>query len=132
MSRVSSLAGLISNHGQAVVLVLLLASVAISAGATRVEQTSSLEQFQSETPEANALDYIEANFSTGPENTTTVQLILRDRDGNVLDKSSLMSQLRFAISLRSNETVNSSLIDDRAILGMANIVATTSIYRERG
>ncbi|NEU57050.1 MMPL family transporter [Halorussus sp. MSC15.2] len=94
-----------------------------------VEQSSSLEQFQSDSTAAQKLDYIDANFTSGRENTTTVQLIVKD--GNVLSKDALVETLRLQQALRNNETINRTLANDTPTSGVANVVATVAIRQEQ-
>jgi len=116
------------DHSRVVVVVMLVATVAVGAGAPMVEQSSSLEQFQTDSPEAEALDYIESNFTTGEENTTTVQIIVTGDD--VLGRESLIDQLEYQQTLRSDPTVNATLVEDRPTTGIANLVAVAAIRQD--
>jgi len=69
-----------------------------------VDRSTSLDQFQTDADEADALDYVDANFSIGSTDTTSAQVIVRD--DNVLDKETLVSILEYERALRTNETVN--------------------------
>jgi len=122
------ISGGVTRYSKAVIAVLLVASIAIGAGATQVEQSSSLDQFQSQTPESDALSYIQSNFSAGEENRTTVQVIIRGE--NVLDRESLLTQLRFQQTLRTDQRVADTLVADRPTFGIANLIATTAIRQE--
>ncbi|MFC7176506.1 MMPL family transporter [Halosegnis marinus] len=120
----------ILDHSRVVIAVMLVLTVAVGAGAPMVEQSSSLDQFQTDSPAADKLDYIDENFSTGAENTTTAQVILRD--DNVLDKESLVALLAYERALHANETVNATLAGDRPTASIANIVALAAIQQEEG
>nr|WP_305794398.1 MMPL family transporter [Halomarina rubra] len=109
---------------------MLVATVVLGAGAGMIEQSSSLDQFQSDSPESEKLSYINGNFSTGPNNTTTVQLIVRD--DNVLDKESMLGILALEQELRENETIEPTLADNNSVVGIPNIVATAAIQQEVG
>ncbi|MFC6766769.1 efflux RND transporter permease subunit [Natrinema soli] len=130
MSGGDRLVGAITDHSRWVIVALLVVSVVVGAGAANVEQSSSLEQFQSDTKEAQKLDYIESNFTTGDTNTTSVQVIVRD--GNVLRQEALVSQLRFQQELRANETINDTLAAESPTTGIANVITTTAIRQEQG
>jgi predicted RND superfamily exporter protein len=108
---------------------MVLLTAVVGAGAPMVGQSSSLDQFQSDTTESQKLSYIEENFTTGQENTTSVQLIVRGDD--VLSKDSLLDILSMEQSLRDNETVNQSLVANNSIVGIPNIVAQAAISQER-
>ncbi|WP_181686789.1 MMPL family transporter [Halorhabdus salina] len=118
------------EHSKIAIVVLLVLTVAVGAGATQVSQSSSLDQFQGQTTESEKLDYIDTNFSSGESNTTSVQAIIRDE--NVLDKESLTEMLAMQAELRANETVNRTLAKQNAIVGIPNIVATAGIQAEIG
>ncbi|WP_435178317.1 MMPL family transporter [Halorussus sp. AFM4] len=121
----------VTEHSRKVIVALLVLTVLVGAGAPMVEQSSSLDQFQSDSTAAQKLDYIESNFETGQQNATTVQLIVRDRNGNVLSKDALIRTLELQRALRANETINRSLANDTPTAGVANIVATVAIRQEQ-
>ena len=101
----------ITKHSRVVIVVLLVTTVAIGSGATMVEQTSSLSEFQSGTSQAaQAQEYIGENFSGGSDNTTSVQIIVRSE--NALSKKSLLRQLRLQRAIRTNETVSETLANE--------------------
>ncbi len=113
-----------------VIAVLLVLTVLVGAGAPMIEQSSSLDQFQSDSEAAEKLDYIDSNFTTGRENTTAVQVIVRGDD--VLSKDTMVHALRFQQQLRENETVNKTLVDENPTSGVANVIAISAIQREKG
>jgi predicted RND superfamily exporter protein len=127
----SDLFAAVTEYSRGIIAVLLVLTVLVGAGAPMVDQSSSLEQFQSDSTAAEKLNYIETNFVSGQQNTTSVQLIVRDDGGNVLSKDALIETLRLQQSLRNNETINRSLANDTQIGGVANIVATVAIRQER-
>jgi predicted RND superfamily exporter protein len=116
------------DHSRAVIVVMLLLTLAIGSGASMVEQSSSLDQFQTDSPEAEALDAIGENFSTGSENTTTAQVIVRDDD--VLDRESLVGLIEYQQTLRDNETVDETLAEEAPTTSVANVLATAAIQQE--
>ncbi|PSQ57573.1 Patched family protein, partial [Halobacteriales archaeon SW_7_71_33] len=121
------LAVLVTEHSKLVIVVSLVVVVLLSAGATSVEQSSSLSQFESDGPEAEALDYVETNFTGGDDDTTTVQVIVRDENDNVLDRESLLRSLRYQRSLRDDESVNVTLAENRSVVGVSNAVAIAAV-----
>jgi len=121
------LAALVTEHSKLVIAVSLVAVLLLSAGATSVEQSSSLSQFESDGPEAEALDYVETNFTGGDDDTTTVQVIVRDEDDNVLDRESLLRSLRYQRSLRDDEAVDVTLAENRSVVGVSNAVAIAAV-----
>jgi predicted RND superfamily exporter protein len=129
MDSVRRLSEAIVDNSRIVIVVLLLLSVAIGAGAAQVSQSSSLDQFSSDTPEAQAQEYLGENF-TLDENTTSVQVIVRGE--NTLSRDSLLRQLEFEQSLLDNESVNATLAAESPAIGISNLVATTAIRQEQG
>jgi len=122
----------VMDHSRAVIAVMLVLTVVLGSGATMVEQTSSLDQFQTESAEGDALDYAQANFSTDDDDTTTAQVIVRDEGGDVLDKESLVGIIDYQQTLDENETVAPTLAGDRPTISIANAVAIASISAEEG
>jgi predicted RND superfamily exporter protein len=129
MSRVQRLTELITSHSKHAIAFMLILTVLVGAGAGQVDQSSSLDQFQSDTEASAKLNYINENFSTGPENQTTVQLIVRGE--NVLDKESLVSILELEQAYQNRKSINRTLVEDRSIVGIPNLVATAAIRGEQ-
>ena len=125
------LAALVTGYSKSVIVVSLVVILLLGAGATGVEQSSSLSQFETDSPEAEALDYVEANLTADDGNTTTVQVIVRDDDGNVLSRASLLRSLEFQRALRTDEEVNDTLVDERPVVGVSNVVAIAANRTER-
>ncbi|MHC3436963.1 efflux RND transporter permease subunit [Natrialbaceae archaeon A-gly3] len=130
MSRPEWIVRTVTTHSKAVLVVLLLVTVLVGAGVGALEDDSSLEQFESDSPEAEAAEYVEDNFTVeDAENTTTVQVIVRgDGDGeNVLTRESLIRSLEFQEEVRETDSINATLVDEDAITGVENVVATTLV-----
>ncbi|QGN06702.1 Patched family protein [Halorhabdus sp. CBA1104] len=130
MSVSDTIVDAITDYSKLAIAVMLVLTMVIGAGAAQVSQTSSLDQFQSETPEADDLDYIETHFSTGSANTTTAQVIVRG--DNVLSKSALLETLRYQQQIRTDPAIGETLAQERATVGIANAIATAAIKQERG
>ncbi|AFO56110.1 RND family transporter [Natrinema sp. J7-2] len=130
MSVPDRLANAITTHTRLVLVVLLVSTALIGAGMPMVDDDSSLDQFESDSAEANALERINENFtSQQQENTTSVQLITRGDD--VLTRESLRSSLELQQELRANESIESTLAENQSITGIENLVAITAIRTER-
>jgi len=115
-------------HTKIAILVMVVLTVAIGAGLPQVEQTSSLDEFQTESDVSEKLDYIGQNFTADDENTTRMQVILRE--GNVLSKENLLASLRFQQALRNDAAVNDTLASDQPTVGIANAIAVRSLVGE--
>ncbi|WP_435156916.1 efflux RND transporter permease subunit [Haladaptatus sp. DFWS20] len=121
-------ANLLIRYSRPVLLVLLLLTVLIGSGAGNIESGLTIASFGSDSTEAQKLDYVQQNFSTGQENTTAMQVVVRG--DNVLSKESLLETLRLQRTLRENETVNATLADGQATVGIANQIAIAAIQQE--
>ncbi|WP_227379739.1 MMPL family transporter [Haladaptatus halobius] len=116
-------AGII-KHSRLLIVALLVFSLILGSGASMVDQSSSLDSFQSDSSQAaKAQSYINENFSTDSNNTTSVQVIVRDN--NTLSKESLHNQIKLQRKLRNNRTINKTLTDETPTVGIANVLATT-------
>lgn len=112
-----------------VVVLLVAATVALGAGAVTVEETTGLADFRTESAEAEALEYVNENFTARGGDATPVQVIVEDE--NVLERESLLSILEFEAELREHEEINETFAADDRFVSVANVVATTTIERER-
>ncbi len=127
MSLLDRVFGNVTEHSRAIIAVLLVATILLGAGAPMIEQSSSLDQFQSDSPAAKKLDYIDSNFTTGRENTTVVQVIVRG--DNVLTKKAMVNSLQFQQRLRDNQSINATLADGTSTSGVANVIAIGAIQQ---
>lgn len=109
-----------TEHTRVIILVLVVVLAAVSAGIVLVGSDSSMDQFQSETPEADALAYIDDNFETADE-TTSAQIVIRGE--NVLSQDSLVRTLEYQRSLQESETVSKTLVDEGTMTGVASSIA---------
>ncbi|MCU4718308.1 MMPL family transporter [Halapricum hydrolyticum] len=135
MSAADRIVGAVTDHSRLAIAVMLVLTVIVGAGAGAVEQESSLDQFQSDTPEADASEYIDANFASGPENVTRVQIIVRGE--NVLSKGSLVETLEYQQRLRNDPRLNATLFEDPTggtppTVGVANLLAQSALQQEIG
>ncbi len=106
---------------------MFVLTIVLSGGVGSLEYSSSLDQFKSDGPEAERLDYVETNF--GDEGGTTTQILVRDE--NVLSKESLIATLELQREFREDGTVSPTLVEDDPFADLSTIVATTAIREER-
>ena len=57
-------ATLVTDYSKLVIAVMLVATLVVGVGAGSVDSGLSIASFESDSPEANALDSLEANFTT--------------------------------------------------------------------
>jgi len=122
-------ADLLMRYSRPVLVVLVLATLLVGSGVTDVDSGLTIASFGSDSTEAQKLDYVRENFSTGNENTTAMQVVVRGE--NVLSKTSLLETLRFQRALYENATVNATLAEEGATVGLANQVAIAAVQSER-
>ncbi|QCS45019.1 MMPL family transporter [Natrinema versiforme] len=129
MSWLDTVSETITDYSRPVIAVMLVLTLVVGAGAGMVDQSSNLDAFQSDSEEAQKLEYIEGNFSTGQENTSAAQVILRGE--NVLTQESMVENLRLQQSFRENGTIERTLVDEQPTVGVANLVAISSLTGEQ-
>jgi hydrophobe/amphiphile efflux-3 (HAE3) family protein len=119
----------LTTNARIVIAVMLVASAIVAVGVPMVDRSTSLDQFQTDADEADALDYADENFGGDTAGTTSAQVIVRD--DNVLDKETLVSILQYQQTLKTNATVNATLVEDDSTRSVANLIATTAIREEQ-
>ena len=123
------LSRVVTTHSRAVIATILLLTAVLAVGIPAVEYDTSLDQFESQSPEGERLEYATENFSASDEANTTVAVVIVSGE-NVLTKESLVDSLRLQEELYENETVDSTLSEEAPIVGVENVVAT-GVIRER-
>ncbi|WP_135852119.1 efflux RND transporter permease subunit [Halorussus salinus] len=119
----------LTTYSKVVLAVLLVSTAAVGYGAANIDAGLTIASFGSDSTEAQKLDYLQSNFTTGDENTSVAQVVVRGDD--VLTKESLIETLRLQQRLRENETVNATLREGQSTVGLSNLVATAAMRQER-
>ena len=124
-SRVERLARWLTSHRRAVIVVMLLATAVVGAGAPLVEDDSDLQQFEGDSEAARASEFIQSNFTAeGQENETTIQVIRQGGPGeNVFTREEMIRTLEIQKQVVEDETIGPTLVDDDPTSGVANILA---------
>jgi predicted RND superfamily exporter protein len=121
--------GFVIEHNLLVLVLMLLVTAGIAAGVGQLQTQSQTDASNTaaDTEVAQKLEYIqssydanESNGSTGPVPTS---VYVRDQDGNVLSKASLVDTLEYQRTATENASVATGL-GDRQPLSVANLVAT--------
>jgi predicted RND superfamily exporter protein len=126
--RGSRVAEWLVDHRRVVAVVLLVATLAVGSAAGQVEMTSDTGDFQTESTASKKLDEVRERFAVDGQNTTLVQVVVRDE--NVLSRASLRESLALQAELRENRTVSRTLVDEQPIRGVGNLVAVAAIRAE--
>jgi predicted RND superfamily exporter protein len=135
MSRIGRLTNAVTGHSRIVIAALLVLTVLVGSGAGMVDESASIDQYVGDSDASRAFDYANRNFSTGAENATYVQVVVRGE--NVLSKDALLETLRLQQAFRENRTVGPTLADGndetegQATIGVATVVATRAALQTR-
>ncbi|MDQ2051195.1 MMPL family transporter [Natronolimnohabitans sp. A-GB9] len=131
MSGPHHVAAWIVDHAALVLVVGLLLTALFGVGLTDLESDSSLEQFESESPEHEALTSASERFSDeSAANETSVQIAVHGDDADVLSRESLIATLELQAAIREDERVAPTLVDEEPTVGLANVVATSIIHQD--
>jgi predicted RND superfamily exporter protein len=128
MGLVDRYAAVLTGHSRLFLVAMLVATVVVGAGAPGIEGGLTIASFESDSVEAQKLDYVGSNFSVEGENTTAVQIVVTGDD--VLTRASLVETLELQQRLRANESINATLADERPTVGLSNVVAIAAMRAE--
>ena len=128
ISLVDRLVSAVVHHSKGVIAVMLLLTLLLGSGMTLIEADTSLDQFETDSPELEKLEYIEEHFGVADENTTVVQIVIREE--NALSKESLISTLELHQEFREDPTINQTLVDD-PISDLAMIIVQTAMIEDQ-
>jgi predicted RND superfamily exporter protein len=118
----------VTKHNRITLLLVVVLTAGVLAGIPQIETASqaggTTGQFEDiETVETS--QYIQTHYgntSQGESNRTLELVYVRDDDGNVLSKGSLLDGLRYQRTIRDNESVAATLHGE-GVVGIANLVA---------
>lgn len=109
------------------IVVMLVLTGAIGIGAGFIDEQTGLGQFETDSPEADKLEFINDHFGlVDDERTTAVQIIISD--DNALSRESLISTIELQKDFRDDPLVNETLATD-PFADVSSTIATI-IYRE--
>ncbi|WP_248516851.1 efflux RND transporter permease subunit [Salinarchaeum laminariae] len=129
--QVSDLADAIVDRRRLVIVLFLVLTAGMIAGAMQVEQQSSLDGFQTDSAESRALDRIQERYDRTGENVTTAQVVVEREDA--LSKAGLLETLRYQRAIAEDETIGPTLATDRRpTTSVASTIATAAIRQEQG
>ncbi|MFC7057179.1 efflux RND transporter permease subunit [Halovenus salina] len=116
----------LTTYTKTVILVVLVMTVAIGAGMSQVEQQSDTEQFESDSPAADAQAYIEENLTIDDGNNEALVQVIQ-RGENVLTKESVLESLSLQAEMQERETIRRTFTDERPVFGYANVIGTAAV-----
>ena len=117
----------VTEHNLVTLLLLLVLSGGVVAGASQLQLTSEADATGAagDTEVAETLTYIQDNYGPGGgQNGTDTEpaAVYVHAEDNALSKAALLDSLRFQQAVRENESVAAAL-GDREVVGVANLVA---------
>lgn len=125
----SRYADAIVSRSKLVIILLLIFTVVVSAGAVIGEsEDGGIGQFDVDTEETAAFEDIQESYNT--DDRIVTQIVIRDEGGDVLTQESLLKSLRLQQDVRENESINSTLAD-QGFVGLENVVATAAVREDR-
>lgn len=128
MSYADRYAEAVTTYSRVVLALVLVATLVVGSAAGDVESGLSIAGFESDSEEAEKLEYVRENFETEGDGTTTVQVVFRGE--NALSKESLLAELRLQRALLDDERVDPTLRDRQPFVGLSNVVALAAIRAE--
>ncbi|MDQ2052381.1 MMPL family transporter [Natronolimnohabitans sp. A-GB9] len=107
-----------TRHYRLIAAILLLATAIVGVGAVGVGGLEMAE-FDVETEETEAGEYVDDHFRTDDAPTTLIVL----EDSNTLDRDSLLATMDLQAEIRANETISPTLADEQPTAGVGNAIA---------
>jgi predicted RND superfamily exporter protein len=117
----------VTDHTRITLLVMLLLSAFVLAGIPQIDTESQAsadsDAFQ-DIDRVQKAQYIQEHYSQTDDGPSRIfeTVYVRDEDGNVLSKESLLAGLRYQQSIRENATISAAL-HDQGVSGLSNLVA---------
>jgi predicted RND superfamily exporter protein len=130
MSWVDRVGSAMTEHSMLVIVLLVVLTAVLGAGVGAIEETASAGGLAEDSTVGEAYDTAQTEFTTQEANTTTTVVAVQTTDTNALSQDSLLRTLRYQRTLRTNETLNETLVGDQPTVGVANIVATVALGDE--
>ena len=128
-SIASRYANAIVDHSRLVVVLVLVLTAVVAAGAVIGEsEDGEIGQFEVDSEETDALEEIEATY--GADEGVVAQIVVRDEGGDVLTRESLLEGLSLQQEVRDDPELNATL-DDPGFVGLENVVATGAVFEDR-
>ena len=124
--RFEKLARFVTDHNRIVVVVMLLLTAGVGAGVTQLQMGSTAGGGDAvgDTTVAQKYSYIQSHYAQQNESGgRPAAVYVRDADGNVLSKQSLLNSLRYQQAVRNNESVAAALPERGGVVGVSNLVA---------
>jgi hypothetical protein len=123
--RLDRVFDVITEHNLAVLLVMVVVTAGVGAGIAQMQVGGSGGGGSGvdDSELAQTYEYVRENYDTDPgESSTQPAAVYVRSSANALSKPVLLESLRYQVTVREAESVETAL-GDRAVVGIANIVA---------
>ena len=121
--------GTIATHSRAVLAAAVIITLVVGSGVTAVETDPSIDRFEADSPEADALAYADENFGDADAGATDTYLLLEDQEA--LSRETTLATLELQAELREHDDVGPTLAAENPTVGLGNVLATAVIREER-
>jgi len=116
-------ATVLTTYTKSTILVVLLLTAAFGVGIGEVEQQSDTDQFETDSPAADAQEFIDQNM-TADDEEAILQIVQRGE--NVFTKESILQALDLQQFIRETESIDRTLVTDRPVFGYATVIANAA------
>lgn len=111
------------GHRRGIVVGLIAVTLVLGSGMATLDPAPSIAGFDVDSEESEAAAYVETHFDTGDRTVTFV--VFRGED--LLSKTSMQETMALQRAIHGNETVNATLVDDPATIGVPNAIVETEL-----
>ncbi|WP_436934860.1 efflux RND transporter permease subunit [Halovenus marina] len=119
-------AEIVTSRSKSVIALMLVVTVLVGAGIAVGETgETDLGEFDVDTEQTRAGDYVEANYPS--EERIVSQVVVRSEGGNVLTRESIRAGLELQQAARSDGAIGSTLAPP-GFAGIENIIGTVAYY----
>lgn len=112
----------LANHHRLIIGVVLFATALLGGGILLLDGDIRMAQFEVDSPEREAMDYVEANFASTDHEVTVIVV----HGDDVLNQETVGETMWLQQAVRENETIQSTLADDASTIGIGNAIAYAS------
>ena len=122
-------ADVLTTYTKSVIVVVLVLTAVIGLGMAEVEQQSGTSQFESDSPEATAQEFIDENMTVDESGNTTLLQVLQQGE-NVLTKEAINESLTLQQQITAREDITETFAGQRPVFGYANVIGTAAVQRQ--
>ncbi|RQH02528.1 efflux RND transporter permease subunit [Natrarchaeobius oligotrophus] len=130
MTGVDRYVSFVRRRSRLVIVLVLLSSAFVGYGATMADDGFVIAEFETDSPEADADEYVEENFDTGQETVTTLVVMRDPGGGDALSRDAMLESLSLQEAIAENETVEPTLRDEESTIALANVVADVALAED--